>query len=262
MPGQFVFVDYNEYHFIDYIGMWYDGCFDIVGKFQELWMLSEFCCVCWGYVWTNSAHTLLHSLLGQPYHDDIIEWKHFPRYWPFVRGIHRSTVNSPRKGRWRGGLMFCLTGIWILDWVNNREAGDSRRHGSHYDIVVMWLRISANEANLKRMFIYIFISHQNYINAYHDKMNHDKMNNTKQNSVHSWCHNKGRKSGFQIGVISIDTLNIIHFQVYIESDCKLLVLWIYIYIPPGIHQNKGWYWCYSKIKQRYTTWRHCLQISW
>ena len=23
-------------------------------------------------------------------HDDIIEWKHFPRYWPFVRGIHRS----------------------------------------------------------------------------------------------------------------------------------------------------------------------------
>ena len=23
-------------------------------------------------------------------HDDIIKWKHFPRYWPFVRGIHRS----------------------------------------------------------------------------------------------------------------------------------------------------------------------------
>ena len=21
--------------------------------------------------------------------DDIIKWKHFPRYWPFVRGIHR-----------------------------------------------------------------------------------------------------------------------------------------------------------------------------
>ena len=27
-------------------------------------------------------------------HDDVIKWKHFPRYWPFVRGIHRSTVNS------------------------------------------------------------------------------------------------------------------------------------------------------------------------
>ena len=25
-----------------------------------------------------------------PTHDDVIKWKHFPRYWPFVRGIHRS----------------------------------------------------------------------------------------------------------------------------------------------------------------------------
>ena len=23
-------------------------------------------------------------------HDDVIKWKHFPLYWPFVRGIHRS----------------------------------------------------------------------------------------------------------------------------------------------------------------------------
>ena len=23
-------------------------------------------------------------------HDDVIKWKHFPRYWPFERGIHRS----------------------------------------------------------------------------------------------------------------------------------------------------------------------------
>ena len=25
-------------------------------------------------------------------HDDVIKWNHFPRYWPFVRGIHLSTV--------------------------------------------------------------------------------------------------------------------------------------------------------------------------
>ena len=29
--------------------------------------------------------------------DDVIKWKHFPRYWPFVSGIHRSPVNSPHK---------------------------------------------------------------------------------------------------------------------------------------------------------------------
>ena len=27
-------------------------------------------------------------------HDDAIKWKKNPRYWPFVRGIHRSPVNS------------------------------------------------------------------------------------------------------------------------------------------------------------------------
>ena len=29
------------------------------------------------------------------HHDDIIKWKHFPRYWPFMRGIHRSLVKRP-----------------------------------------------------------------------------------------------------------------------------------------------------------------------
>ena len=57
-------------------------------------------------------------------HDDVIKWKHFPRNWPFVRGIHRSPVNSPHKGQWRGALMFSLICVWINDWVNNREAGD------------------------------------------------------------------------------------------------------------------------------------------
>ena len=31
------------------------------------------------------------------YHDDVIKWKHFPRYWPFVWGIHRSPVNSTQR---------------------------------------------------------------------------------------------------------------------------------------------------------------------
>ena len=50
-------------------------------------------------------------------HDDVIKWKHFPRNWPFVRGIHRSPVNSTHKGQWRGALMFSLICVWINDWV-------------------------------------------------------------------------------------------------------------------------------------------------
>ena len=30
------------------------------------------------------------------------QMKTFPRYWPFVRGIHRSPVNSQHKGQWCG----------------------------------------------------------------------------------------------------------------------------------------------------------------
>ena len=41
-------------------------------------------------------------------HDDLIIWKHFPRYWPFVRGIHLSPVNSTHKGQWRGALKVSL----------------------------------------------------------------------------------------------------------------------------------------------------------
>ena len=72
-------------------------------------------------------------------HDDVIKWKHFPRYWPFVRGIHRSPVNSPHKGQWRGALMFSLICVWINGWVNNREAGDLRRYRAHYSVIVMTL---------------------------------------------------------------------------------------------------------------------------
>ena len=70
-------------------------------------------------------------------HDDVIKWKHFPRYWPFMRGIHRFPVNSPHKGQWRGALMFSLICVWINGWVNNREAGDLRRYCTHYDVTIM-----------------------------------------------------------------------------------------------------------------------------
>ena len=77
-------------------------------------------------------HPKLYSL-----HDDVIKWKHFPRYWPVVRGIHRSPVNSPHKGQWRGALIFSLICAWMNDYVNNCEVGDLRRHIAHYGVTVM-----------------------------------------------------------------------------------------------------------------------------
>ena len=56
---------------------------------------------------------------------------------PLCGGIHRSPVNSPHTGQWRGALMFSFICARINGWVNNREAGGLRRHRDHYDVNVM-----------------------------------------------------------------------------------------------------------------------------
>ena len=69
---------------------------------------------------------------------NITWWRHqmetFPRYWPFVRGIHWSPVNSPHKGQWRRTLMFSLIypwTCWTNNWIKNtRDAG--------YDVIIIW----------------------------------------------------------------------------------------------------------------------------
>ena len=83
--------------------------------------------------WSISIRT---SRELQWFHGNVIKWKHFPRYWPFVRRIHRFPVNSPHKGQWRGALMSSLIWTGINSWVNNPEAGDLRRHRAHCDVGV------------------------------------------------------------------------------------------------------------------------------
>ena len=98
---------------------------------------------------TFYRHFPIHLLVKKSFmflfkfHDDVIKWKHFLRNWPFVRGIHRSQVNSPHKGQWRGALMFTLICARIDGWVNTREAGDLRRYRPHYDVIVNFTEISS-----------------------------------------------------------------------------------------------------------------------
>ena len=97
---------------------------------------------------------------------DVSKWKQFPRYWPFVWGIHRSPVNSPHKGQWRGTLMFSFICIWINGWVNNRKAGVLRHYRAHYDVIVM--KYSSHNPycaefcgeNMKIIFVFHIISRQ------------------------------------------------------------------------------------------------------
>ena len=89
--------------------------------------------------WFRWTHEMTLAVVIQEcsIHYDVIKWKHFPRYWSFVRGIHRSPVNSPHKGQWRGALMFSLICASINAWVINREAGELTLHRAHYDVIVM-----------------------------------------------------------------------------------------------------------------------------
>ena len=100
--------------------------------------------IVWGINWWARSkwcprrfHNNISIFISVMIHDDAVKWKHFPRCWPFVRGIHRSPVNSPHKCQWRGALMFSLICVWINGWVNNREASDLRRYRAHCDITVM-----------------------------------------------------------------------------------------------------------------------------
>ena len=69
------------------------------------------------------------------HHDDVIKWKHFPRYWPFERGIHRwiPLTKASDAELW----CFLWSAPWINGWVNNREAGNLIRYRVHYDVTVM-----------------------------------------------------------------------------------------------------------------------------
>ena len=68
--------------------------------------------------------------------------ENIPCYWPFVRGIHRSPVESPHKGQWRGDLMFSLICGWTNGWAYNGDASELRRHRAHYDVIVMMCKIA------------------------------------------------------------------------------------------------------------------------
>ena len=107
----------------------------------------------------RSVYVISYYIEARYVHDGVIKWKHFPRHWPFVRGIHRSPVNSPHNGQWRGALIFSFICVRTNGWVNSQDAGDFRRHHAHY--YVTWcaflsIQILYNASSIHSMYL---ISH-------------------------------------------------------------------------------------------------------
>ena len=133
-----------------FLTLWVFPCFFFFFFFPNNFRFTSYKYVTFGYPKVHRPTYLIVISIDDlapnrpQIHDDVIEWKHFPRYWPFVRGIHRSPVNSPvpvkfptqRPVTRSFGVFFDLP--LNNGWVNNREAGDLRRYGAHYDVSVMF----------------------------------------------------------------------------------------------------------------------------
>ena len=83
------------------------------GHSPEVWYRHELCNWLKTIKQTSIYYSYTKSFIPLPYecrwvaiHDDVIKWKPFPRYWPFVYGVHRWPVSSPHQGQWREALIF------------------------------------------------------------------------------------------------------------------------------------------------------------
>ena len=68
--------------------------------------------------------------------DDVIKWKYFLRYCPFVGEFsgHREFPAQRPVTRSFDGFFICA---WINGWVSNHEAGYLRRNRVHYYVTLM-----------------------------------------------------------------------------------------------------------------------------
>ena len=121
--------------------------------YKLLMSFTVISCVYTSFVWSKTTFTKycltqwisnlpgsfkIHWVRHYLEHDDVIKWKHFPRYWPFVRGIHRLPVNSPHKGQGRGALMFSLICAGVGGAVRFLVVGTIGQGKDHHGVSSGW----------------------------------------------------------------------------------------------------------------------------
>ena len=89
---------------------------------------------------TKPCVIVWNKLQAEICRDDVIKWKHFPRYWPFERGNSPVTGEFPAQRPVMRSFDVSLICAWVNGWVTSREAGDLRRHRAHYDVIVLWTK--------------------------------------------------------------------------------------------------------------------------
>ena len=149
----------------------------------------------------------------------------------FVPWIHRSPVNFPHKGQWRRALMFSLICTWINGWVNNREAGDLRRHRGHYDVTVMYkVNVYLMYKVSKSLLNFIELEHADwrpFMRLKYTTFTETKMSSFWRN-FHHWLHWK--LSFWQLPVQPVMNISskwrLFRFSVVPESCTFLFQKWL------------------------------------
>ena len=99
--------------------------------------------ICFAILLSPLLETSMKTLERQQTHDDVMKWKHFPRYWPFVRGIHRSPVARSSD------VFFDLRLNKRLSkksrgWRFETPSGPLWRHRNATSTPILWLRFTPN----------------------------------------------------------------------------------------------------------------------
>ena len=88
----------------------------------------------------DSLQETMRYIRRKPSYDDgVMTLKHFPRYWPFVRGIHRSSVDCSNKGPLTRGFDVSLRLIRSNYWETTRMGCDLGRH-----VTSLWCNANVN----------------------------------------------------------------------------------------------------------------------
>ena len=137
-----MFPKYMKYHIICLLFSWHVCLFVAKMVMRSITRSNSNANVC--VVAVAHFGSLIHkNCIVQPRAINLCRtwWRHqmetFSALLALCMGNSQVPVNSPHKGQWFGALVFSLICAWINDWVNNREAGDLRRHRAHYDVNVM-----------------------------------------------------------------------------------------------------------------------------
>ena len=100
-----------------------------------------------------------------------MSWNHFPRCWPFVKEIHRWSVDFPRKGHQYKAFMFSL----LLNLINSERARNSGSdsmswcHSAMGNYLTLYSRpfppLAGNTCHL-----YTVTSHERHVVLNHNKL--------------------------------------------------------------------------------------------